>query len=208
MPAFVAFYFAPLVCEAAPQIGCGCRAKPVLARLEDQSDIERAWLHRRGAVIAVEWRRELDVDQQVGLLRAALGGGGDVASAPAASSSALLTTFPDPQHWYRRESVDQLSKEEAHTIAARLVLHLSREGVPLPNGAALQCDLACALRDVLIGDEDIPIETRLARLVAAAREVLQQQLGSQALPQLETLLTLATLLPADVAHPHAGPEHP
>lgn len=71
MPAYVGFYSAPLVCEAVPQIGCGCRAKPVLARLEQQSDIERAWLHRRGDVIAVEWRRELDVDQQVGLLRAA-----------------------------------------------------------------------------------------------------------------------------------------
>lgn len=90
MPAHVGFYSAPLVCEAVPQIGCGCRAKPVLARLEQQSDIERAWLHRRGDVIAVEWRRELDVDQQVGLLRAALGGGSGIAAVPAASSSAGL----------------------------------------------------------------------------------------------------------------------
>ena len=208
MRTHVRFYSAPLVCEADPRIGCGCRAKPVLARLGAQPDIERAWLHRRGDVIAVEWRRELDVDQQVDLLRAALGGGGDVASVPAAPSSELLTTFPDPKHWYRRETVDQLSEEEAHTIAARLILHLSRERVPLPDGAALQCDLACTLRDVLIEDEDIHIETRLARLLAAAREVLQQHLGSQALPPLETLLTPATLLPADGVHPHASPKHP
>lgn len=201
----VGFYSAPLICVAVPQIGCGCRAKPVLARLDDQSDIERAWLHRRGDVIAVEWRRELDVDQQVDLLRTVLGGDSDVASVPAAPSSELLAIFPDSRHWYCRETVDRLSEEEAHTLAARLVLHLSRERVPLPDGAALQCDLACALRVVLIEDEDIPIETRLARLLAAAREVLRQQLGSQALLQLEALLTPATLLPAG---PHVGPEHP
>lgn len=202
MPAFVGFYSAPLVCEAVPQIGCGCRAKPVLARLEEQSDIECAWLHRHGDVIAVEWRCTLDVDQQVGRLRTALGGISDVAAVPAAPSSALLTTFPDPQHWYRRETVDQLSEEEAHTIAARLVLLLSRERVPLPDGSALQCDLACAFRDVLIAEEEIPIETRLTRLVAGAREVLQQHLGSQA--QWETVVTPATLLPAGAVHPHAG----
>jgi hypothetical protein len=126
----VCFYSAPLVCEAVPQIGCGCRAKPVLARLDGQSDIERAWLHRRGAVIAVEWRRELDIDQQLDILRAAFGAGSEIAPVPATPSLELLTTFPDPQHWYRRESVDQLSQEEAHTIAARLVRHRSPTGPP------------------------------------------------------------------------------
>ncbi|KGM53251.1 hypothetical protein N799_11665 [Lysobacter arseniciresistens ZS79] len=204
MPAPVGFYSAAFVCQAVPQIGCGCLAKPVLARLEDQPAIERAWLHRRGDVIAIEWRCELDVDMQVRLLHVAIGDGSDVASVPAAASFDLLTTFPDPQQWYRRETVDQLSEEEAHTIAARLVLRLSQQDVPLPDGAALQCDVACALRDVLIADENIPIESRLAHLLAAAREVLQQRLGSQAPAPWETVLTLATLLPADAAHP---PEH-
>lgn len=204
MPAFIGFYSAPLVCEVDPQIGCGCRAKPMLVRLEDHADIERAWLHRRGDVIAVEWLRELDIDQQVGLLRAALGGGSDAASVRATPSATLLATFPDPQRWYRRETIDQLSEEEAHTLAARLVLHLSRERVPLPDGAALQCDLACAFRDVLIAEEDIPIETRLARLLCVARDVLQQHLGMQ--PQWEPLVTSATLLPTGAAaHPLAGP---
>lgn len=183
------------MCQAVPQIGCGCLAKPVLARLEDQPAIERAWLHHRGDVIAIEWWCELDVDRQVRLLRVALGDGSDLAPVPTAASGDLLTTFPDPQHWCRRETVDQLSEEEAHTLAARLVLRLSQQSVPLPDDAALQCDLACALRDVLIADEDIPLESRLARLLTAARGVLQQRLGSQA--PWEAVLTLATLLPAD-----------
>ncbi|WFC40264.1 hypothetical protein [Pseudoxanthomonas sp. SE1] len=190
----IGFYSAALVCAAVPQIGCGCLAKPVLAQLEDQPAIARAWLHRRGDLIAIEWRCELDVDQQVRLLHVALGGGREFACTPAAAGD-LLATFPDPSQWYRCETVDQLSEEEAHTIAARIVLRLSQRGVPLPDGAALQCDLACALRDVLIADENIRIEARLARLLAAARDVLQQHVGVP----WETVLTLATLLPADAA---------
>lgn len=45
MPTQVRFYSAPLICEADPQIGCGCRAKPVLARLDDQSDAARLVRH-------------------------------------------------------------------------------------------------------------------------------------------------------------------
>ena len=195
MPQYVGFYLAPLVCEAAPQIGCGCRAKPVLARLEGEPSIERAWLHRCGNVIAIEWQRELDVGQQFDLLRAAFGDVGDMAALHPAQSSELLANFPDPQNWYCRGTVDQLSEEEAHTIAARLVLRLSREGVLLPDGAALQCDLVCALRDVLVADEAMSTEARRARLKTAAQDVLLQHLGPQMLPLLEAVLTSAALLP-------------
>ena len=78
-------------------------------------------------------------------MRATLGGSSVLASVPMAPSSELLTTFPDLGHWFRRETVEALSQEGAHAIAGGLVRHLSREHVPLPNGAALQCDLACAL---------------------------------------------------------------
>ena len=67
----------------------------------------------------------------------------------------------------------------ARALAARVVLRLSEAGVPLPEGAALQCDLACAFRDVLIDEEVVPIETRLDRLYVAASTVLQQHVGAQ-----------------------------
>ena len=192
---FIHFYTVPLVCEAVPQIGCGCLANPVLARLEVHPDIAEVWLHHRGDVIAIKWLRELRVDQQVGLLRAALGGDSQVALVAATTASALLATFPNPSYWYRRETVDQLSQEEAHTMAARLVQRLSQARVPLPDGAALQCDLACALLEVLVADEALPIEARLARLLGVARNTFQQHLGPNALPQLEAWLTPAALLP-------------
>jgi len=96
MPVSVGIYSVPLVCEAVPQIGCGCLAKPVLTQLGDHPDIARAWLHHRGDVIAIEWLRELDTDQQVGLLRAALGGDSHVALVATAAASALLASFPNP----------------------------------------------------------------------------------------------------------------
>ncbi|MEY2152228.1 hypothetical protein AB7849_15090 [Rhodanobacter sp. 115] len=195
MSVSVGIYSVPLVCEAVPQIGCGCLAKPVLARLEVHPDIAEAWLHHRGDVIAIKWLRELGVNQQVGLLRAALGGDSQVALVAAAASSTLLATFPNPSYWYQRETVDQLSQEEAHTIAARLIQRLSQARVPLPDGAALQCDLACALQEVLVADEAMPIDARLARLLGVARNTFQQHLGSQAWSRLDAWLTPAALLP-------------
>ena len=45
----ITFYDVPLVCGAAPAIGCGSRAKPLLIDLEQQTAVEEAWLNRRGA---------------------------------------------------------------------------------------------------------------------------------------------------------------
>lgn len=194
MPQFIGFYSVPLVCAAVPQIGCGYLAKPVLARLEGEPAIKRAWLHRHGDVIAIEWRHRLDPVQQISLLRTATGGG-DIVAIPAAHAPELFAKFPNPHYWYSRETLDQLSGEEAHVIAARLLLRLSREGVPLPDGAALQCELACALRDVLVEERDAPLDILLAKMAAMARAVLLQRLGSGARLRLERWLTTATLLP-------------
>ncbi|WP_223250837.1 MULTISPECIES: hypothetical protein [Rhodanobacter] len=201
----VGLYAVPLVCEAVPQIGCGCLAKPVLTQLGDHPDIARAWLHHHGGVIAIEWLRELEVGRQVGLLRAALGGDSKVALVADPSAATLLATFPNPSYWYQRETVDQLSQEEAHTIAARLLQRLSHARVPLPDGAALQCDLACALQEVLVSDETMTIEGRLARLLVVAGNTFQHHLGPNALPQLDAWLTPAALLPAAQVDVSRGP---
>ena len=54
--AVVTFYETPLVCNAAPEIGCGSRSKPVLLELEKNSAVKEAWLNRPGTVIAVVWK--------------------------------------------------------------------------------------------------------------------------------------------------------
>ena len=52
----ITFYDVPLVCGAAPSIGCGSRAKPLLLDLERQPAIKEAWLNRTGTVVAIVWR--------------------------------------------------------------------------------------------------------------------------------------------------------
>ena len=51
----ITFYDIPLVCGAAPAIGCGSRAKPLLMDLEQQSTIRESWLSRAGTIVAIVW---------------------------------------------------------------------------------------------------------------------------------------------------------
>jgi hypothetical protein len=57
----ITLYDVSLVCGAAPAIGCGSRAKPLLMDLEEQSTIKEAWLNRAGTIVAIVWsvREEL-----------------------------------------------------------------------------------------------------------------------------------------------------
>jgi hypothetical protein len=51
----ITFYDVPLVCGAAPAIGCGSRAKPLLMDLEQRTAIKEAWLNRAGTIVAIVW---------------------------------------------------------------------------------------------------------------------------------------------------------
>src|SRR5687768_6562465 len=54
-PHYVTFYEVQLVCPAAPGIGCGSAAKPLLLELEANRGVREAWLNRKGNIIAVVW---------------------------------------------------------------------------------------------------------------------------------------------------------
>jgi hypothetical protein len=58
----IAFY-EPLVCGAAPSIGCGSRAKPLLIDLERQAPIKEAWLNRTGTIVAIVWRGQARMEE-------------------------------------------------------------------------------------------------------------------------------------------------
>ena len=51
----ISVFKAPLVCPAAPQIGCGGASKPILLDLERQPGVAEAWLNRGGTIISVVW---------------------------------------------------------------------------------------------------------------------------------------------------------
>src|SRR6516164_6806217 len=59
----ITLYDVPLVCGAAPAIGCGSRAKPLLIDLERQPTIEEAWLNRAGTIVAIVWSESAKTDE-------------------------------------------------------------------------------------------------------------------------------------------------
>src|SRR2546421_11341627 len=63
-PDRISVFKVPLVCPAAPQIGCGSASKPILLDLERQPGVLQAWLNRAGTIIAVVWKPESNVENQ------------------------------------------------------------------------------------------------------------------------------------------------
>src|SRR5882724_2425726 len=115
----VSVFKAPLVCPAAPQIGCGSASKPILLDLEQQPGVLEAWLNRAGTIIAVVWKPESDSETR-----------SKVATDLKEDRSTELQgdsrdkTVQDSlsgKGWYDGADVIRLSEEEADVIAARLV---------------------------------------------------------------------------------------
>lgn len=144
----VSFYEVGLVCKAAPKIGCGSRAKPVLLSLTANSRVTAAWLNEAGTRLAIAWKADakpLTADQ----LDAVLDPHG-VALQPVsdASRNELLATFASNSGWYDAASVDRLSEQESGIIATRLVKRLAAKTTVT---AEQQSRLYAAFEDTLRG---------------------------------------------------------
>src|SRR5262249_34071607 len=111
----ISVFRVPLVCPAAPQIGCGSASKPILLDLEKQPGVLEAWLNRAGTRIAVVWKSdsaaetkhkvtaELKEDRAMEL--------------DGKSRDETVADFLSGKGWYRGAEVDRLSEEEADIIA-------------------------------------------------------------------------------------------
>ncbi len=116
------FYEAPLVCNAAPSIGCGSRSKPVLLDLERDKLVVEAWLNRSGTVIAVIWNETAKDDDKIAFIDSTFQRHELDATKvnDAERRSQLLEHFGEEGVWYRGRQVDQLSREEAGIVAERV----------------------------------------------------------------------------------------
>src|SRR5258708_19007004 len=126
----ISVFKAPLVCPAAPQIGCGGASKPILLDLERQSDVFEAWLNRAGTRIAVVWKPESDAEARrkvVAELKE-----DRATELEGKSRDESVKDFLSGKGWYHGADVDRLSEEEADIIAARLVRFVKAK-TPLPN---------------------------------------------------------------------------
>jgi hypothetical protein len=77
-PDRISFFTVPLRCEAAAEIGCGSRSKPILLQLEREPAIAEPWLNSTGKVLAVVWPANFSNDSRTKAVHAALeNSGGD-----------------------------------------------------------------------------------------------------------------------------------
>jgi hypothetical protein len=162
----------PLGCEAAAGLGCGVKAKPILQGLAREPDVAQAWLNRGGTMIAVLWgegvapkgrgERVRSILVQQGLAARELTG---------AAREGALREFSSGVDWYRGDTVDRLSTEEAGIIAARLVRRVMAK-VPLSDDTTktLLAAFVEVCRRQLI---DRPLTSAQLRRKLIANEILQ-----------------------------------
>ena len=116
----ISFYQAQLVCPAAPLIGCGSAAKPILLELERDPHVSEAWLDRPGTNIAVVWKERMASRKRAKIVQAVLSEP-KVHELKGDARAQAFQTFLARRDWYRGTDVDRLSEEEAALNAAKLV---------------------------------------------------------------------------------------
>jgi len=151
----VSFYQVPLVCPAAPEIGCGSASKPLLLEMERANAVSGAWLNRAGTIMAVVWSDQSAVQQRAETVKAVLNQGAmNVNELTGKAGEQALKDFQSGSGWYRGAEVDHLSQEEAVSIAARLVRRVrAKTTVPPEKAEALQWALTDALQKRFTDDK-------------------------------------------------------
>lgn len=119
----ISYYQVPLVCGAAPEIGCGSRIKPFFLETEKEGKIKESWANRRGTVIAIVWAKDFNDEKQREELIQPLFKKHNIEAELIVNEKELadLTTSFKKDKWYKGIEIDQLSLEEAGVIANEMV---------------------------------------------------------------------------------------
>jgi copper chaperone CopZ len=115
----VTFYEAPLVCHAAPSIGCGSKAKFMLVEMEQNKDaVEGAWLNKTGTVVAVKWNTNTDENKKTEIIKiVSTNHNIELTALAPTEATNYAKSFPNSNEWFKGKEVDKLSKQEAVIIA-------------------------------------------------------------------------------------------
>jgi hypothetical protein len=151
--ALVSFYRTPLVCGAAPEIGCGSRSKPLLAELESSEAVKSAWLNRVGTMIAIEWQSRIEDRKKDALVKELFIKHQVEYSELKDQKEAGLqfTSFNEKKEWYRGDKVDELSLEEAGIIAQNIVAYLVKdEFITKDQAAKMKLDMETYFKQELV----------------------------------------------------------
>jgi hypothetical protein len=143
----ITFYDAALVCGAAPAIGCGSRAKPLLIDLEHQTAIKEAWLNRAGTIAAIVWSgpaRTDEVAKPVFERR-------EIQYRERRDDKQTAESFRIDGSWLRGAEVDRLSLEEAREIAETSVSSAAKERLlSVEEAAKIKSDIEAYFRVELV----------------------------------------------------------
>lgn len=132
----VTFYKVPLVCSAAPEIGCGSKAKPVLKQLEKNTSVAEAWLNHTGTVVAVVWKANKNMSgSEKNAIAIFKEQNLDVQPVTGKEHDVMLSDFSNKKNWLRYTEVDKLSMIEAGQIGSRIVARVNAKA-PLSNETA------------------------------------------------------------------------
>lgn len=190
----ISFYSVPLVCGAAPKLGCGSKAKPVLLSLESKKDIvAEAWLNRPGTVVAIVWN-----DNASSQLRTATAESifkenkMDVELLSSKEHNEMLKEFEQKQNWYRGAEVNKLSMEEADIIAERLVKRIHPK-TPLSQEKmqSLKTEFANVFKSRFTQNYSSEINSNESKVVENSRERREDELleiGKKYLSEKERLI--------------------
>jgi hypothetical protein len=186
-PDRVSVFQAPLQCPAAPQIGCGSRAKPMLLELEHDSNVSEAWLNRAGTKIAVVWKTESKAKARRSVVTKLKEQ--EATEIKGRARDETITEFLSGNGWYRGADVDRLSEEEAGIIAARLVRRVeAKTTLPKEKAEALQRALADALRKRFTDDKTNQNQNALLKSEGGLQQVASQYLDADQVPVLKEAL--------------------
>jgi len=131
----VSFYQVPLVCGAAPEIGCGSRIKPLFIETEKEKEIKESWTNRQGTVIAIVWSG----DENEKLMQS-LFAKNNIEAKLISDTSRIKNIFPDfceKGKWLKGMEVDSLSLHEAGVIADSSTLFAKNAGLINTEEASL-----------------------------------------------------------------------
>lgn len=182
----VTFYDVPLVCGAAPSIGCGSRAKPLLLDLERQTSIKEAWLKRTGTIVAIVWRDEPRTEEAGSPVFKMH----EVDYRERLADRQTLESFPIEGTWLRGADVDRLSLEEAQEIAASLVaLPVKVRLISSEEGAEIKSEIEAYFKEELIKvrtKQELLDDTR-GMFPEAVLDIYRKHVGTQRMVRMRAL---------------------
>lgn len=188
----MSFFEVPLVCAAAPRLGCGTLAKPILTEIEREGSVREAWLNRKGTVLAVVWaggsENRAGTERVMSILR---NRGLNASKLEGSDLHQAIATLGPGHDWHRAMELDRLSEEEAGVIAARLVRRLG-EKVTLTRDQANRLTEAMseACARILTDAAATTLSERLDQISSATRVAGRDLLDHSGLAALEEVVAL------------------